>query len=324
MLDINAAIRGQTSFQADSDAIRVARVNGITSVAVVPGGGLIGGQIAVMNLDGWTWEDATLRPVAGVSFQFPALSGGGGFGQQQQPERSYDDLKKARDAKLKIVESLIDRARAYAKIPAAERRTDWNLEAMIPIVDGRQPLFVQANNEREIRDAVAFADRMAIRMVLTGGLEAPLVASLLAEKKIPVILGSVLTTPSRDDAHHAATYRAAGELAAAGVKFAFGTGSYQNPRLLPYEAAISVAWGLDRDKAVRAITMDAAEILGVSDRVGSLEVGKLANLAIWNGDPLELKTPVPQVMIAGRVVGPASKHTELFERFSSRPLPAKK
>jgi imidazolonepropionase-like amidohydrolase len=324
MLDINAAIRGQTSFQADSDAIRVARVNGITSVAVVPGGGLIGGQIAVMNLDGWTWEDATLRPVAGVSFQFPALSGGGGFGQQQQPERSYDDLKKARDAKLKIVESLIDRARAYAKIPAAERRTDWNLEAMIPIVDGRQPLFVQANNEREIRDAVAFADRMAIRMVLTGGLEAPLAASLLAEKKIPVILGSVLTTPSRDDAHHAATYRAAGELAAAGVKFAFGTGSYQNPRLLPYEAAISVAWGLDRDKAVRAITMDAAEILGVSDRVGSLEVGKLANLAIWNGDPLELKTPVPQVIIAGRVVGPASKHTELYERFSSRPLPAKK
>jgi imidazolonepropionase-like amidohydrolase len=323
MLDVNAAIRAQTSFQADSDAIRVARVNGITSVAVVPGGGLIGGQIAVMNLDGWTWEDATLRPVAGVSFQFPALNPGGGFGQPQ-PERSYDDLKKARDAKLKIVESLIERARAYAQIPAAERRTDWNLEAMSPIVDGRQPLFVQANNERDIRDAVAFADRMAIRMVLTGGLEAPLVASLLAEKKIPVILGSVLTTPSRDDAHHAATYRAAGELAAAGVKLAFGTGSYQNPRLLPYEAAISVAWGLDRDKALRAITMDAAEILGVSDRVGSLEVGKLANLAIWNGDPLELKTPVPQVMIAGRDVGPGSKHTELYERFSSRPLPAKK
>jgi imidazolonepropionase-like amidohydrolase len=324
MLDVNAAIRAQTAYQADSDAIRVARVNGVTSVAVVPGGGLIGGQIAVMNLDGWTWEDATLKPVAGVSFQFPTLSGGGGGFGAPQPERAYDDLKKARDARLKIVESLIERARAYGRIPAAERRADWNLEAMLPVVEGRQPLFVLANNEREIRDAVAFADRMGVKIVITGGLEAPLAAPLLKEKNVAVILGSVLTTPARDDAHHAATYRAAGELAAAGVKFAFGTGSYQNPRLLPYEAAISVAWGLDRDRALRAITIDAAEILGVADRVGSVEVGKVANLAIWNGDPLELKTAVPRVLIAGRDVGPASKHTELYERFSSRPLPAKK
>jgi hypothetical protein len=294
----------------------------------VPAGGLIGGQIAVMNLDGWTWEDSALKPVVGVSFQFPTLSGGGGGGGggggAPQPARPYDELKRARDARLKIVETLIERARAYARIPSAERRTDWNLEAMLPIVEGRQPLFVQATNEREIRDAVAFADRMGVKIVITGGLESPLAASLLKEKNIPVILGSVLSTPARDDAHHAATYRAAGELAAAGVKFAFGTGSYQNPRLLPYEAAISVAWGLDRDKALRAITVEAAEILGVADRVGSLEVGKLANLAIWNGDPLELKTGVPRVLIAGRDVGPASKHTELYERYSNRPLPARK
>jgi imidazolonepropionase-like amidohydrolase len=225
---------------------------------------------------------------------------------------------------VKIVETLIERARAYSKIPTAERRADWNLEAMVPIADGRQPLFVQANNEREIREAVAFADRMRLKIVITGGLESPLAAPLLKEKNIPVILGSVLTTPAREDAHHAATYRAAGELAAAGVKFAFGTGSYQNPRLLPYEAAISVAWGLDREKAIRAITMDAAEILGIADRAGSLEVGKVANLSIWNGDPLELRTPVPRVIIAGRDVGPDSKHTELNERFSNRPAAARK
>jgi imidazolonepropionase-like amidohydrolase len=324
MLDINAAVRAHTSYQADSDAIAVARVNGITSVAVVPSGGLIGGQAAVMNLDGWTWEEATLRPAIGVSFQYPVLGGGGGGFGPPPPPRPFDELKRDRDARVKVAETLIERARAYARIPVADRRTDWNLEAMVPVADRRQPLFVQANGEREIREAVAFADRMGVRIVITGGLEAPLAAALLKEKNVPVILGSVLSLPSREDAHHAATYRAAGELATAGVKFAFATGSYQNPRLLPYEAAISVAWGLDRDKAIRAMTIEAAEILGVADRIGSLDVGKLANLVIWNGDPLELRTPVPRVLIAGRDVGPSSKHTELFERFSSRPAAARK
>jgi imidazolonepropionase-like amidohydrolase len=324
MLDINASLRAQVAYQADSDAIPVARINGITTVAVVPSGGLIGGQVAVMNLDGWTWEDATLRPTAGVSFQFPRIGGGGGFGGGGgggggQANRKYEDLKKERDARLAIVEELLNRAKAYAKLPPADRRTDWNLEAMAPIVEGRQPLFVNASGEREIRDAVEFADRMGVKIVITGGLEAPLVAPLLAEKKIPVILGSVLTLPGREDAHHAATYRAAGELARAGVTFAFGTGSYQNVRLLPYEAAISVAWGLDRARALRAITLDAATILGVADRVGSLEPGKVANLFIATGDPFEMSTQFTRVFVNGRDVGLQSKHTELYERFSKRP-----
>ena len=125
--------------------------------------------------------------------------------------------------------------------------------------------------------------------------------------------------PGREDAHHAATYQAAGELAQAGITFAFGVGGSSNNRLLPYEAAISVAWGLDRNRAVRAITLDAATILGVADRVGSLEAGKIANLFIANGDPMEMKTQFTHVFINGRNVGLKSKHTELYERFSSRP-----
>jgi imidazolonepropionase-like amidohydrolase len=324
MLDINAAIRAHVAYQADSDAIAVARVNGVTSVGVMPAGGLLGGQVAVMNLDGWTWEEATLAPTVGVTFQFPNIGGGGGFGGGgQPPPRKYEELKRERDARLKVVEDVLARAKAYARIPAAERRTDWNLEALVPIAEGRQPLFVQAGNEGQIRDAVAFADRAGVRIVITGGIEAPLVAPLLKEKNIPVLLGSVLTLPSREDAHHAATYRAAGELAEAGVKFGFASGSYQNVRLLPYEAAISVAWGLPRDHALRAITIDTAEILGVADRVGSIEPGKVANLVIWQGDPRELRTPVPRVFIAGRDVGPLNKHLELYERFSGRPQPAR-
>jgi imidazolonepropionase-like amidohydrolase len=318
MLEINASVKAQVAYQSDSDAIPVARVNGITSAAVIPSGGLIGGQIAVMNLDGWTWEEATLQPVAGVSFQFPAMVRGGGAGQQDL-NRKYEDLKQERDAKVKRVEDLIARARAYSRTPAAERATDWNLAAMAPIADLKQPLFVTANNDADIRDAVAFADRAGVRIVIVGGLESPLVAPLLKDRSIPVILGSVLTMPAREDAHHAATYKAAGELAQAGVTFAFGTGGAANNRLLPYEAAISVAWGLDRDRALRALTLDAARILGVADRVGSLEPGKVANLFISTGDPMEMKTQFTHIFINGRNVGTKSKHTELNERFSARP-----
>ena len=323
MLEINAAMKAQVAYQSDSDAIPVARVNGITTAAVLPTGGLIGGQAAVMNLDGWTWEEATLQPVAGVTFQFPPLvrggGGGGGGGGNADANRKYEDLKKERDARVQRVEDLIARARAYARIPAADRATDWNLAAMVPVAERRQPLFVAANNESDIREAVAFADRANVRIVITGGLESPLVAPLLKEKNIPVILGSVLTMPSREDAHHAATYKAAGELAQAGITFAFGTGGAANNRLLPYEAAISVAWGLDRSRALRAITLDAAAILGVADRIGSLEAGKIANLFIANGDPMEMKTQFTHIFINGRNVGLKSKHTELYERFMSRP-----
>lgn len=320
MLEVNASVKAQVAYQSDSDAIPVARVNGITTAAVVPSGGLIGGQVAVMNLDGWTWEEATLQPVAGVSFQFPPVARGGGFGGPNPDQnRKYEDLKKERDARVRGIEDLIARARAYARIPPAERATDWNLAALVPVAERRQPMFVAATSAADIRDAVAFADRANVRIVITGGLEAPLVAPLLKEKNIPVILGSVLTLPTREDAHHAATYRAAGELAAAGVTFAFGTGGAANNRLLPYEAAISVAWGLDRDRALRALTLDAASILGVADRVGSLEPGKVANLFIATGDPMEMKTQFTHIFINGRDVGLKSKHTELYERFSSRP-----
>jgi imidazolonepropionase-like amidohydrolase len=329
MLEINAALKAHVGYQWDSDAIAIGRVNGVTSVGVIPAGGLLGGQIAVMNLDGWSWEQAAVKPVAGVSFQFPIVGGGGGRGGggggggQPDPDRRYEDLKRERDARVRKVEDIIARARAYGKTPAAERRVDWNLEALVPVVEGRTPLFVQANNEREIRDAVAFADRVGVKIVITGGLESPVVAPLLKEKNIPVILGSVLTTPTRPDFHQAATYRAAGELAQAGVKFAFGTASYEDVRTLPYEAAISVAWGLDRDRALRALTIDAAEILGVSDRIGSLEQGKVANVVLWNGDPLEIRTPLPRVFIAGRDVGPDNKHLLLYQKFSNRPMPTR-
>jgi imidazolonepropionase-like amidohydrolase len=321
MLDFNPQLRAIVAYQSDSDAIPVARANGVTTAAIVPSGGILGGQVAIVNLDGWTWEENTVAPMAGVTFQFPTIGRTGGFGGFGGPpeERSYDELKKERDDKLERLEDLLDAARAYAKTAKDARKTDWALDALVPVVERRLPLFTAASREQDIRDAVAFAERVGVKIVLTGALEAPLVASLLKERDIPVILGPVLTLPGREDMFHAATYQAAGELARAGVKIAFATGDYANVRQLPYNAAQSVAWGLSRDAAIRALTIDAADILGVAGRLGSIEPGKDANLLIAKGDPLEARTPIDAVVIGGRRVDMENKHQALFERYMARP-----
>jgi imidazolonepropionase-like amidohydrolase len=321
MLDFNPELRAVVSYQADSDTIPVARANGVTTVAVMPAGGILGGQAAVMNLDGWTYEEAAVRPMAGLTFNFPTIGRAGGFffGPPPPDDRSYDDLKKERDQKLDRVARLFDDARAYAKVPKDQRRTNWALEALLPVIDRKAPLYVSATREADIRDAVAFADRLKVNIVLTGAIEAPLVAPLLKEKNIPVILGPILTPPSREDMFHAASYQAAGELAQAGIKFAFATGDSSNVRLVNYNAAMSVAWGLPHDAAIKALTIDAADILGVGDRMGSLEPGKDANLLVSKGDPLEIRTTISHVVIAGRNVDLGNKHQVLFDRFMARP-----
>ena len=233
MLDYNPQLRTVVAYHNDSEAIPVARANGVTTVAVFPSGGLLGGQVPVMNLDGWTWEESTLKPIAGVSFQFPGVGARRmAYGATPGPERSYEELRKERDAKLDALARLFDRARAYAGAVEGRER-DWVLEALVPVVQRRIPLFTTAPREQDIREAVAFAERTNIRIVIASGPEAVLAAPLLKEKGIPVILGPVLTLPAREDQFHAASYQAAGGLARAGVRFAFATADNANARQLP-------------------------------------------------------------------------------------------
>ena len=211
----------------------------------------------------------------------------------------------------------MDQARAYAKAGPGRAR-DWTLEALVPVVERRMPLITSVGSEADIRDAIAFAERAGVKIIVAAGPEAALVAPLLKEKQVPVILGSVLTLPPHEDQFHAASYQAAGVLAAAGVPFCFATRDTTNVRLVPYEAAISVAWGLPRDRAVRALTIDAAEILGVGDVLGSLEPGKLANLFIADGDPLEIRTAITHVVIGGRDVGLENRQKDLYKKYFAR------
>jgi imidazolonepropionase-like amidohydrolase len=321
MLDINPQLRTRVAYHSESDAITVARTNGITTVAVMPSGGTFGGETAVMNLDGWTWEDATLEANAGITFNFPTLGGGGGRGGRgggATEGTTYEEIKRARDRRLDDLARLFDRVRAYAKA-GPDKTVDWTLEALIPVAERRLPLVTTVNRAQDIRDAVAFADRVNVKLVISGGTEANIVAPLLKEKSIPVILGNVLSLPANEDAFHAASYQLAGELSQAGVKVAFSTGDSAYVRIVPYHAAMSVAWGMNRDEALKALTINAAEILGVADRVGSLEPGKNANLFIAKGDPLEIRTVVTNVFINGKDVGLDNKHERLYQKYMARP-----
>jgi imidazolonepropionase-like amidohydrolase len=325
MHDWNQHLRTRVAYHSESETIAVARGTGVTTVGVAPTGGIMSGEFAVMNLDGWTWEEATLRPNAGIVFNFPALGGGGGRGGRggrggggEAPDRTFDDIRRERDRRLDEVIRVLDQARAYGKA-GPNRTTDWSLEALVPIVERKVPLIVSVAREQDIKDAVAFADRARVNIVLSGAIESNYAAQLLKDKNVPVILGNVLAMPSREDNFHASTYQLAGELAKAGVKFAFSSGDNTNVRLVPFQAAMSVAWGLNRDAAIKALTIDAAEILGVANRIGSLEPGKDANLFIANGDPLEVRTQVTHVVIQGKDVGIDNKHEALYRKYIARP-----
>jgi imidazolonepropionase-like amidohydrolase len=324
MLDYNPQLRTRVAYHSESDSIPIARANGITTVAVVPGGGIFGGEVAIMNLDGWTWEEATLKPNAGIEFNFPSLGGGGGRGGGRGGGAgasaggvTFEQIRKQRNDRLAEISRMFGLARAYAK-GGPDKVKDLVLEALVPVVEGRLPLLTNVSGDANIRDAVAFAEREKVRIIIAGGTEAAMVASLLKEKNIPVIIGNVLTPPSREDAFHAASYQAAGELAKAGVKFAFSTSDAAYVRNLPFHAAMSVAWGLDRDEALKALTINAAEILGIADRVGSLAPGKDANLFISKGDPLEASSEVTHVVIEGRDVGLDNKHLALYQKYIAR------
>ena len=327
MLDWNQYLRTRVAYHAESDTIPVARGTGITTVAVAPSGGILAGEFAVMNLDGWTWEEATLRGNAGIVFNFPALGGGGGRGGGgrggrggggEGGERTFDDIRRERDRRLDEVIRVLDQARAYGKL-GKDRAMNWELEALLPVVDRKIPLIVSVTREQDIKDAVAFGERAKVNIVLSGAIESNYAAQLLKDKNVPVILGNVLSMPSREDNFHATTYQLAGQLADAGVKFAFSSGDNTNVRLIPFQAAMSVAWGLNRDEAIKALTINAAEILGVANRIGSLEAGKDANLFIATGDPLEIRSQVVNVIIQGKELGIDSKHEALYRKYIARP-----
>jgi imidazolonepropionase-like amidohydrolase len=325
--DNNANIRVDVAIHPDSSHIAVTRVNGITTVLTAPEGGLISGQSALINLDGWVPRDMILKTPVAMHINWPAGLGRGSefaFGGQRGPTT---ELRKEQDKQVENLKKILRDARAYADAKDARARdaslpkqdVDLKLEALIPVVRGAMPVVIQANVERDIRNAIAFADEMKVKLIIAGGVEAYRVADQLKAKNIPVIVGPVLRMPNREDDPYDAAFANAGLLAKAGVKIAFQTSDSGSARNLPYNAGMAAAFGLSKEEALKAVTIYPAEIFGVADRIGSIEPGKVANLIVTDGDPLEIITQVKHLFINGRQVPLTSRHTELYEKYKARP-----
>jgi len=329
--EINPEADTAIAINPDSELIPVTRAGGITHALVVPGGGLVRGTSTLARLDGWTWEDlAVARPVAlhldWPSFRIQRLSFGG------DPPSEADQVRR-RDEALRRIDTLFDDALAYRRArtsPASGRPvpdTDPAFEAMIPVLDGRVPLIVHADEVRQIRSALAWAERRGLALAIAGSGDLGRVAEELAARDVPAILTGVLALPTRDDEPYDTRYTEAARLHAAGVRLCiagagggFGT---SNARNLAHHAAMAAAFGLPREEALRAVTRYPAEILGAADRLGTIAPGMSASLVLTDGDPLEIRSRVVGMWIDGREIDVrANRHDRLYDRYRSRPRPS--
>lgn len=326
----NPQLRPLIAVNPESEHIPVIRANGITSVALLPGIGtsggtmsLIGGQISLVHLNGWTWEEMEIRRMAAIYLRYPTIgTRPGGFGQAGAPRMGFAEAKRARDTLAQDLKEFFEQARRYQlarQQKVAGRAVDLKLEAMIPLLEGKVPLVVLAEKEREIKEAIGLAEREKVRLILAGVKRPGATVETIAKKKIPVILGTTLELPEQEDDPYDAPFTFPGELVKAGVKVAFASFANQFARNLPYEAAQAVAFGMPYEEGLRSVTLNPAEIWGISDQVGSIEKGKLADLMVTDGDPLEIRTQVKMLFVKGEAVDLESKHTRLYKKYSARP-----
>lgn len=316
---LNPNVRANAAFNPDSESIPVARANGILFSLVSPTGGLISGRSAVMQLDGWTWEDMSVRADATMTIQWPRFGNSGGRGRGARGQRDAGANEGEGGERLGPLHEIIRETRAYAAAKSSSQPTiDLRLEAMIPVIEGKTPVLVQANTAKQIQTAVAFCKQHGLKMILLGGADAMECAQLIKEADIPVVLSGIYRIPNRRDSAYDSVYSLPSQLQAQGIRFSIATdGRFgaSGVRNLPYHAAAACGFGLDPEIALRAITLSPAEIYGVADRIGSLQPGKDASIFISDGDILETATQVQHAWIQGRKVDLSSRHTDLNNKY---------
>ncbi|HEY0765006.1 MAG TPA: amidohydrolase family protein [Pyrinomonadaceae bacterium] len=326
--ELNPNAKAIIAVNPHSAHIAVTRVEGITNTLTAPTGGLISGQAALINLLGTVPKEMAVVPQVALVINYPRIGGGGGGfgGFQQQPtnlaetltqnERQVDQIRKM----LRDAEAYGRAQDAYAKdksLPRPDRNVV--LEPLVPYVRGEQPVIFRADREAEIRGALRFAEEMKLKPIILGGNDAGKVVNLLKEKNVPVILTGIFSLPSREDDNYDSLYENAAKLQQAGVRFCISSGDAgPEVRNLAQYAGMASAFGLSKADAVKAVTLYPAQILNVADRLGSIEVGKMANLVVTDGDLLEIRTHIRYLLIDGRSVVLTSRHTELNDAFKNR------
>jgi imidazolonepropionase-like amidohydrolase len=334
--DYNPELIAATAVNPASAHIPITRASGITEVIAAPGtsgfdlqsGGLIEGQASAFNLAGWTMDEMQINRSVAMVINWPSIQTRTfDFATFSIKEKPYADVKKEYDKSVNTLGDWMDRARHYAQAkekgsPALYER-DLKLEALVPVVERKLPVLVIADEARDIRNAVDFCTKQNLRMILGSGAEAWKVKELLKEKKIPVVLGPTNRLPEQEDTPYDKPYTEPSELFAAGIPIAFSSFGTAFSRRLPQYAGTAVAYGLPHDEALKAVILNAAQIFGLADQLGTLEPGKLANVIVTNGDPLELQTQVRFLFIKGKLTSTDNKHRELYEQYRKRPLPAR-
>lgn len=304
----NPNVTPEIAFNPESRHIGTARTAGVLTAVTTPGGGLVSGQSVAMKMDGWSWEDMVLKPGLALIVNWPSASS----------DDYEDDLLELRDS-FASARSYHKAKIAYEAGDASRKDVDSKLEAMIPVLEGDRPVVVEADELRQIQDAITWAGEEEVDLIIMGGRDAHYVADHLVQKEIPVIVTSVLTSPNRQWEPYDGRYSLPARLHEAGITFAIAGGSSAPYAFrLPNEVGAAAAYGLDADEALRSVTLSAAEILGISDRVGSLEVGKDATLLITTGNPLEYSSQIEQAYIEGRKIDMVDAHRMLYEKYREK------
>ena len=325
--DFNPNAQAAVAINPHSEVVPVTRVNGVTHVLSVPEGGIISGQSALVQLAGWTPPEMVVKTPTAMHIRFPRLRSTSPFAPQPADEEAEKEQRKAYTKSVDQLRDMLRDAQAYAKAAAARandrnvRRFDRDLmlEALVPVVEGRMPVVMHANLARDIKAALEFGDEFKLKVILAGAHDVARVVDDVKRRNIPVILGPILALPQREDDPYDLLFTNAKTLHDAGIPFAIQSSDAHNARNLPYHAASCAAFGLPKDVALKSVTLYPAQIWGVADRLGSLDVGKSASLIVTDGDPLEIRTNVRRVFIAGEEIPMDSRHTLLYEKFSKRP-----
>jgi imidazolonepropionase-like amidohydrolase len=329
----NPDVVAATAVLPSSEHIPVTRAAGITEALTVPasggfdsfgGEGAIGGQASAIHLAGWTINEMLIKKSVAMVVNWPQFETRTfDFTTFSLKEKPFTEAKTEYEKKVNELTDWLDRARHYAqaveKSSPAKYDRDLKLEALVPVVRGQLPMLVFADNSREIRNAVEYADKQKLKIIIAGGAQAYKVKDLLRSKSVPVILRPVLTLPGEEDDPYDRLLTQPAELASAGVKFAFGSFDNSFSRRLGQNAANAVAYGLPYDEALKAVTIYPAQIFGLAGEIGTLETGKIANVIVTTGDPLELTTDVRYLFIRGQLTSTDNKHKSLYEKYNNRP-----
>ena len=308
--EVAAAFNVLEGINPGSMLIGVNRIEGVTTTLAVPNGSLIWGQAAVIDLDGTTIEQMRVKSPAAmvVDLSEGAKDAGGGSraGVAQRLRRVFDD------------------ALEYSKRPTYQRAQNEqlsasaaDLQALLPVLRGQLPMIAYANRRSDIETALRIAKQYKIRLILGGAAEGWMIPNVIAAAGVPVLVEPLANIPSYDAL--GIRYENAALMTKGGVKVALMETTTENTRNLRQQAGNAVATGMTWEQALRAVTLTPAEILGVADRYGSLEAGKVANVVIWTGDPFEFSTGVEHVFIRGKEIVLRSRQTELLERYKTLP-----